>query len=160
MVEKMQQLRVYADTSVFGGMFDPEFAEASDAFFSQIRSGRFNLVTSAVVQEEPTTAPVEVQAFFSDMLDLADIADVTEAALELQEAYLDGGIVTPRWAADALHVALATVAQCTLIVSWNFKHIVHYQKIPLYNAVNTLQGYQNISIYSPREVIAYEDEDT
>ena len=60
---------------------------------------------------------------------------------------------------DALHVALATVAGCASIVRWNFQHIVHFQKIPLYNAINALQGYQPIAIYSPREVIHYEDED-
>ena len=29
--------------------------------------------------------------------------------------------------------------------------------IPMYNAVNTLHGYREISIYSPLEVIEYED---
>ncbi len=58
---------------------------------------------------------------------------------------------------DALHVALATVSRASLIVSWNFKHIVNFQKIPMYNAVNTLHGYRGISIYSPLEVIEYED---
>ena len=29
----------------------------------------------------------------------------------------------------------------------------------LYNAVNTLRGYQQIAIFSPREVIKYEDEE-
>ena len=38
--------------------------------------------------------------------------------------------------ADALHVAVATVSGCSVIVSWNFKHIVNYRKIPLYNAIN------------------------
>ena len=52
-------------------------------------------------------------------------------------------------------VASATVSGCAMIVSWNFKHIVNYEKIPLYSAVNTLQGYGSISIYSPLEVIAY-----
>ena len=58
-----------------------------------------------------------------------------------------------------MHVAVATVANCDVIVSWNFKHIVHYQKIPLFNAVNVLEGYNSIWIHSPQEVIAYEDED-
>ena len=40
-----------------------------------------------------------------------------------------------------MHVALATVANARMIVSWNFKHIVNFQKIPLYNAVNKLKGY-------------------
>ena len=50
----------------------------------------------------------------------------------------------------------ATVNNCPIIVSWNFKHIVHYEKISLYNTVNILEGYQQIAIYSPLEVIKYE----
>ena len=46
-----------------------------------------------------------------------------------------------------------------MIVSWNFQHIVHFQKIPLYNAINMLQGHQTLAIFSPREVIRYEDEE-
>jgi len=42
-------------------------------------------------------------------------------------------------------------------VSWNFKHIVHFQKIPLYRAINTIKGYAEINIYSPPEVINYEN---
>jgi len=66
--------------------------------------------------------------------------------------------VTSKSTADALHVALATVAKCQLIVSWNFKHIVHFQKIPLYRAINTVNGYNEINIYSPPTVINYESE--
>ena len=153
-------LPVYADTSVFGGAFDEEFEEASRLFFDQVRSERFQLVTSAVVQAEVEDAPVEVRDLFDEMLRLAEVVPVSPEALDLQRAYLDAGIIAPKWATDALHVALATIANCSLIVSWNFKHIVHFEKIPLYNAVNTLKGYSNIAIYSPREVIAYEDEDT
>jgi hypothetical protein len=86
------------------------------------------------------------------------VVDITASALELRDAYLQAKIVTPKYSDDALHVALATVSGCSLIVSWNFQHIVHFQKIPLYNAMNTLQGYQPIAFYSPREVIRYEDE--
>lgn len=42
-------------------------------------------------------------------------------------------------------------------MTMNFKHIVHFDKIPLYNAVNVLKGYDQISIYSPLEVIRYEE---
>jgi hypothetical protein len=54
-------------------------------------------------------------------------------------------------------VALATANRCRLIVSWNFKHIVHFDKIPLYNGVNLINGYDTLSINTPSEVIAYED---
>jgi hypothetical protein len=45
-----------------------------------------------------------------------------------------------------------------MIVSWNFRHIVHYEKIPLYNAINVREGYFPIGIYTPQEVIEYEEE--
>lgn len=33
--------RVYADTSVFGGVFDEEFCDTSRTFFEQVRKGNF-----------------------------------------------------------------------------------------------------------------------
>lgn len=36
--------------------------------------------------------------------------------------------------------------------------IVRFEKIPLYNAVNAVKGYAQIGIFSPLEVIQYEDE--
>ncbi|MCK4342350.1 MAG: type II toxin-antitoxin system VapC family toxin [Phycisphaerae bacterium] len=152
-------MRVYADTSVFGGVFDEEFQEASTRFFEQVRLGRFELVSSAIVQAEIEPAPGEVKAFFDDMLRVARIVEVSDDAVALRQAYLDAGIVTRESADDALHVALATVSGCALIVSWNFRHIVHYRKITLYNAVNTLKGFPGLGIHSPQEVIEYEDQD-
>ncbi len=67
--------------------------------------------------------------------------------------------MSEKYAVDALHVALATVSNAKMIVSWNFKHIVNFQKGPLYNAVNQLKGNEPIDIYSPLEVIDNEDED-
>ena len=40
-----------------------------------------------------------------------------------------------------------------LVASWNFKHIVHYDKIAGYNAVNLLNGYRPVQIFSPKEIV-------
>ena len=93
------------------------------------------------------------------MLPGAEILAVDEPVRALQAAYLAEGIVTPKSSQDALHVALASVAQADLIVSWNFRHIVHFDKIRGYNAVNRLNGWRELAIHSPREVVTYEDED-
>lgn len=45
-------MRIYADTSVFGGIFDEEFAEHTKQFFAEIDAGYFALVTSAIVEAE------------------------------------------------------------------------------------------------------------
>ena len=150
-------IRVYADTSVFGGVFDKEFKEPSKAFFKAIREGRFVLISSELVRQEIQAGPKRVQELFSDILPSADIAEITAEALKLQQAYTDAEILSEKHSTDALHVALATASQATLIVSWNFKHIVNFQKIPMYNKINTQLGYREIAIYSPLEVIDYED---
>ena len=59
---------------------------------------------------------------------------------------------------DKSHVAAATVARADLILSWNFKHIVNYDRIHKYNGVNALNGYKAIEIHSPLELV-YGDED-
>ena len=45
-----------------------------------------------------------------------------------------------------------------MIVSWNFRHIVHHDKRRMYNAVNALHGYRCIDILTPAEVIQYEED--
>lgn len=154
----IRAFRVYADTSVFGGVLDEEFREASLDFFNEIGRGRFLLVCSAIVDLELREAPKKVKEFYESMLPKAEIAEVTTEALELEQAYLAAGILTPKSAMDALHVALATIARADLIVSWNFKHIVHFDKIRQFNAINRLRGWPALEIYSPKEVIGYEDE--
>lgn len=68
----MSALRVCADTSVFGGIHDDECRQPSVAFFDQVRSGHFRLVTSAVVQAEMVAAPVAVSRFFAAYDDAPD----------------------------------------------------------------------------------------
>ena len=153
----MKHPSVYADTSVFGGVFDDKFKTESQAFFEQVKTGRFKLLTSEIVESELEHAPTKVQRFFDEMLLHAQIVQISAAAIHLQHAYLQAKILTPKWELDALHVAVATVSCCELVVSWNFKHIVHFGKIRLYNAVNVIEGYQTISIHSPAEVISYDD---
>jgi hypothetical protein len=55
-----------------------------------------------------------------------------------------------------LHIALATVADADILVSWNFKHIVRFDKIRMFNAANMEQGYKALPIHSPREVTTHE----
>ena len=153
----MKVQSAYTDTSVFGGVFDDEFMVASREFFDLVRQGRFELVVSDISRKEIASAPAQVRSLFDEMLPLLRIVAVDEEVLRLRDAYVSAGIVSPKWADDAGHVAAATVGAADLIVSWNFKHIVHFDKIRLYNAINMLNGYREIDIRSPAEVIDYED---
>lgn len=152
----MKVYRTYVDTSVFGGVFDDEFKFASQEFFEQANRSRFQIVISAAIKAEIVLAPEAVKEFFFELIPRADLVEISEPCLKLRDSYLKAKIVTKKFSTDALHVAIATVSQCDLIVSWNFQHIVHFDKIPLYNAVNILEGFQQLAIHSPLEVIKYE----
>ena len=84
--------------------------------------------------------------------------DLAPEMIELRNAYLAAGIVGPRFADDATHVAVATAARADATVSWNFKHIVRVDKMRAYNQVNLQMGFGLLSIVSPLEVRIDDDE--
>lgn len=152
----MKVQRVYIDTSVIGGCFDPEFAEWSNGLVTDFRNGIFQPLLSEVIAAEVEEAPENVQNVYAELVSLhADILPVSESALELADEYQKRGILSANFYDDGLHIALATVAQADLLVSWNFRHIVHFDKIRLFNAVNIEFGYKPLQIFSPREVTTY-----
>src|SRR5690348_6062704 len=125
----MKPMRIYADTSVIGGCFDPEFATDSLRLIEAVRRGRLVLLLSDIVLAELADAPARVQTVLESLPPKsAEKVDITEEVLHLRDAYLAAKIIGPRWADDAAHVAAATVAQADAIVSWNFQHIVRLDK--------------------------------
>ncbi|MEJ5311187.1 MAG: hypothetical protein WHX52_15590 [Anaerolineae bacterium] len=118
---------------------------------------RFHIpLLSEVTAAEMQDAPQPVQAIYAELVTLgAELLEVSESALELADEYQQRNILTPKFYADGLHIAIATVAEADVLVSWNFKHIVRFDKIRLFNAVHLEYGYKILSIHSPREVTIY-----
>ncbi|ESQ15377.1 MAG: PIN domain protein [Thiohalocapsa sp. PB-PSB1] len=155
----MKKLRVYVDTSVVGGYFDAEFEEWSKALISDFRNSRYQAVVSTVVSKEIEAAPAFVRELYAEMRSWpAEVVRVDEETLGLVAHYKAHGVLSDRFFEDMLHIALATIAEVDVLVSWNFKHIVRLDKIRSFNSVNLAQGYKPLTIYSPREVISYEQE--
>lgn len=133
----MKRLRVYVDTSVFSGCFDEEFAAASRKLFEEIAAGRFVLLVSNTTLEELEEAPKPVRELLAGLPKGAlEIILRSDETSHLRESYLAEGVVGSSSLADAEHIACASVAEADLVVSWNFKHIVHFEKIRGYHAVN------------------------
>lgn len=152
----MKKLQIYVDTSVLGGCFEPEFSPWSNGLIADFRAGTFTPVLSALLETELRRAPESVRDVYSELLALTGASiPVSDEALDLLAAYESHGVLGPKFRSDMLHIALATVASVDVLVSWNFKHIVRFDKIRLFNAVNLEQGYRSLSIHSPREVTTY-----
>jgi len=153
----MKKLRIYIDTSVIGGCFDDEFKKYSNLFFKQVKLKKYFVLLSPLTHVELENAPEKVKNIL-DTLPADSKIDVPfeNEAKELAEAYIQTKIVGNSSIDDAYHVAIATVAGADLILSWNFKHIVNFEKICKFNSVNLAYGYKSIDIRSPME-LNYED---
>jgi hypothetical protein len=135
-------------------VFDDEFSEESQKIFEEIRKGCFILVLSETTLRELDKAPRKIQEILVTLpLESIELVEYHKDIIDLRDAYIQTGVVGPSSKADAEHIASASYAEVDFVVSWNFKHIVHFEKIAGYNAVNLLHGYKLISIYSPKEVI-------
>ena len=156
----MAILKIYIDTSVIGGCFDPDFAPWSNGLMEDLKQGRFRPLVSDLVTIEIERAPQEVKEKYAEILKCgADILTITEETLDLVAAYRRHKILEGNFENDRTHIALATIYKADILVSWNFKHIVHFDKIRMFNLVNQKMGYKIISIHSPREVTRYEKEE-
>ena len=152
----MKKTSIYVDTSVIGGCCDPEFQKWSNGLLGDFQSGKFLLFLSELTDAEIEDAPQTVRDVYSQFRNCSEeILVLNSDVVELAAVYLSRGILTERYQDDARHIAMATIAAVDLVVSWNFKHIVHFDKIQKFNAVNLEIGYKPIMIYSPREVTTY-----
>ena len=154
----MKIQRVYTDTSVIGGCFDLEFAPWSNGLIKDFFLRNFKPVISELVSAEIEDAPEHVKEKYSELLACnPELIDISEHALKLADVYQQRKILNPKFYDDGIHIALASISEVDVLVNWNFKHIVHFDKIRQFNAVNLEFGYKQLQIYSPREVTNYEE---
>jgi len=154
----MHRIRVYVDTSVFGGVIDEEFAEASKQFFERVHNDEFVVLLSTETLRELMKAPEVVQTVWKELNpESVEELTISPEVADLAKEYINANVLALASESDALHVAVATVAGADLILSWNFKHIVNFSRIRGFNSVNINQGYRAMTILSPLEV-DYNDE--
>jgi len=150
----MKKDRVYVDTSVIGGCLDDEFAEWSLPVIEMAMAGEIILLVSDLLVAELQEAPGEVQNLLTGVpasnQELIQVNDETDSLLQ---AYMKEKIVGRRYTTDAHHVAMASVHRADVLLSWNFKHIVHLDKIRKFNSVNLRLGYPLVEIRSPKEYV-------
>jgi predicted nucleic acid-binding protein len=150
--------RFYFDTSVFGGVFDIEFEEATILLFEKVKLGQVISVYSDLTEGELFDAPERVKTFFSSLPDeFIEIVKVNDEAINLAKAYIKDNVVGKTSYDDCVHIALATIHKVDILVSWNFKHIVNVYRIRGYNSVNLRFGLQTLEIRSPKDIIGNEN---
>jgi len=154
-LDGVAKLRIYIDSSVFGGLLDttlPQRLAATQAFLERV--GEFDACVSAAVVEELSAHgdAGKRECLLSACRSLARIPSEGTEIDALVAEYLRWGALPASAQADARHVAAASVARLDTIVSWNFKHLVRLRTRRLVQAVNAAVGLAGVDIVSPEEL--------
>ena len=151
--------KVYIETSVWGMTLENQPAalrQPTWQFLRQCSAGLFvSYISTIVAQEIDRADEFAIEQMVKEVEKLVPVMlQPSEDSEELAEAYLRAGVIPAKKRADALHVAIATVAGIDIVVSWNHRHIANERKRSLFAAVNRLAGYnQELRIHTPFEVI-------
>ena len=149
--------RFYFDTSVFGGVYDKEFEEATLQLFERVKMGKVICLYSDLTESELLKAPEKVKTFFKNLnKEQTERLIVNPEIIELATKYVDENVVGKSSFDDCIHIATATLNKADVLVSWNFKHIVNIYRIRGYNSINLRMNYISLEIRSPKEIIEYE----
>lgn len=154
----MKKQRIYLDTSVFGGLFDKEFKKYTEPLFERIKNFEFQMLYSNITEDELKFAPKRIKNIVNLLpKNSTEYIKSDFETMSLAKKYIAKNVVGETSYIDCLHIALATIHNANILVSWNFKHIVNVVRIIGYNSVNLSEGYKQIDIRSPRELIDYEN---
>ena len=120
------RLKLYLDTSVLGAICDPG-------------------------PEERLVATRRLLVGLSERRSLAVLEESPES-LALAQTYVSAGAIPADYEDDARHIAIATVNDIRVVVSWNFRHMVNIERKRRINSVNLREGLPLLDLVSPWEV--------
>jgi len=149
---------IYLDTSVLNFFFedkDLEKANSTRELFREIRNGKFNAyISELVLREVGKTRGLKRERLLS-LIKTYKIPwlEVTPECIDLTEKYMERKIFPSKYRDDGLHIAIATVHQIDVVVSWNLRHMVKLRTRREVKGINIVEGYKEIEICTPMEVI-------
>lgn len=154
----MKRLKLYLDTSIINFAVDernPAEKLLTRKLIEEIKAGRYEVFISDVVLLEIKKAEEERQKELLNIIREIDPEEleVGQEVRSLAEKYVAEGVIPVKYMDDALHIALASVNDVDIIVSWNFEHIVKHKTRMEVAGINTLRGYKALDICTPQEVI-------
>ncbi len=164
----MKQLRVYLDTSIISFMDAgdaPEKRQATEEFFEfYVKLGLYDIFISdlVVAELEATRDTVKRKRLLNILnsypIDYVQIQESEEIKF-LTALYIQKGIMPANKEADALHVAISTVNEIDVLLSWNYHHLANVVRERRIVAENALHNYwHNLRILTPFELIGLRDE--
>ena len=148
------------DTSVWNFLFAddaPDKKIATETFFQEVESGKYEIFISEAVRAEINDAPRDKWEKLDALINKYKPVELEfdDEVKRLADLYVENEVLAEKNYLDLLHLAYATVSALNVLVSWNLKHLVKMKTITLSNNINRANGYHEIMIFTPEAVIGY-----
>lgn len=149
------------DTSVPNFLFEERHSEAkiaTEQLLKQVEKGIYQVhVSPAVVKELEATPDLKKRKALLDALKRFRYVtlELTNGVFKLADCYVATKIIPKKYRKDAVHLAAATFYGVSIVVSWNFEHLVKPKTRREVNVANKKLGYPQIDIVSPFELVGY-----
>ena len=159
----MSKPKIYLETTIFNFPFAddaPELKADTIKLFDEIKAGEYEPYTSIyALNELENTVQTDKLKKMKGLIEVCNITvlPINEEAERLAAFYLAEGAVNRKYMTDAYHIAITAVYGLDFIVSLNFQHIVKQKTIRETARINGREGYKQIGIYEPAEVINGKD---
>lgn len=159
----MKRQRLYLETSIWNFLFAddaPDKKAITEKLFSEISQGKYSIYISELVMKEVNNAgEIKRRKLVGEIIkyDPIMLDDNLETA-DLVRFYLANNLLTENQLADVEHLAVATINEMDILVSWNMRHIVKRNTKIVVNALNQIKGYKPMDICTPEEVIENDDD--
>jgi predicted nucleic acid-binding protein len=150
----MKRLKIYLDTSVISHLNQedaPERTQETLMLWEELKAGKYSVVISDLTLAEINDCAEPKRTLMQQGIALISYEEVlrNDETKRLSALYFERGGLPPKSKEDALHIAIATVFGCDIILSWNFRHIVNLRAITAVEAVNIQECYQVLRIMPP-----------
>ncbi len=152
--------RIYFETSYFGYLTSRPSRDLLKAARQQVTADLWELrrtvytpLISGLVLQEAARGDTKAAMLRLQACEQADILPIDADAQDLAKRLMSAGAVPATEPEDALHIALATLAQVDYIVTWNFAHMVGPSaKLLLSKHIERL-GYTAPILTTPEELL-------
>ena len=111
------------------------------------------LVTSPTVLAELSRTPEPKRSDCLGLMESLPVLEMTKEADELVGLYIEHKIMPDDTEGDAMHLALATLHECDILVSWNCRHIANANKTDHIRRINGRLGHETPRLITPLELL-------
>jgi hypothetical protein len=149
------KLSLYLETSVVGAYLDNGEPLRRDLTIRwwEHELAEYRACSSIIVQRELERLPEPHRTGYLKLIQPLEDLALTEEAAILADGYVDRGIFSNKYIADAVHFAIASIHRIDYLVTWNFGHLANVRKQARLRRFNTSAGFFSPTIVTPEFLV-------